>query len=144
MFGSQLEQGKEKLIEKETQKEKVISIQKQIEISKQRELIEREKEITKELQKGKITDIGIGIPLFGLPGGAGGGGARSERGAFAFREVSPTWTPGEMGRALFTGSFSKPQTVRQTKRLRMPRLPKAGLPKAGKKRGGKKSILKGR
>lgn len=48
------------------------------------------------------------IPPLGLPpGGGGSSGGGGYRGAYQFREHSPTWTPAEMGMSLFTGSFRR-------------------------------------
>jgi hypothetical protein len=95
-----------------------------------------------------VTPIVTRTPAaFALPFGSGlrDYSQRKERGAYGFKEVSPTWTPGQMGRALFTGKFTRTVTSRDNLPKRqyrsdLPRLPK--MPKVSKR--GRKNILKGR
>jgi hypothetical protein len=54
--------------------------------------------------KPTITGIPFVLP-FGLPGSGRGIPSVGRRGTYRFKEVSPTWTPGEMGRSLFTMKF---------------------------------------
>jgi hypothetical protein len=66
-----------------------------------------------------ITKTPSTLPLpYLLPGNGLGQKQENKRGAYSFKEISPTWTPGEMGRALFTGSFTKSPKSRKLRLIK--------------------------